>query len=134
MIADRILGAALIALGALSAVSAMQLEVPFAADPLGPCSVFATGRSIVDPRDWPRPSEHFENAFQLADADGVLRTVPLAEWDQRNRLHDVCYVNGACDPHAVPSLARAGWAGVFMSGGEVVATAFAPVSQPSTQS
>jgi len=36
MIAERILGAALIALGALSAVSAMQLEVPFAADPLGP--------------------------------------------------------------------------------------------------
>jgi putative tricarboxylic transport membrane protein len=36
MIADRILGVALIALGLASAWSAMQLEVPFAADPLGP--------------------------------------------------------------------------------------------------
>ena len=34
--ADRILGAALIALGAVSAYAALQLEVPFAADPLGP--------------------------------------------------------------------------------------------------
>jgi len=36
MIADRILGLALIALGLGAAWSAMQLQVPFAADPLGP--------------------------------------------------------------------------------------------------
>ncbi len=42
MIADRILGAALIALGLGAAWSAMQLEVPFAADPLGPSPFPAT--------------------------------------------------------------------------------------------
>lgn len=42
MTADRILGAVLIALGLLAARSAMQLEVPFAADPLGPSPFPAT--------------------------------------------------------------------------------------------
>jgi len=44
--ADRILGAALIALGAVSAYAAMQLEVPFAADPLGP-SPFPTAIAML---------------------------------------------------------------------------------------
>ena len=46
MIADRILGLALMGLGAAGAWSAMQLEVPFAADPLGP-SPFPTTVALV---------------------------------------------------------------------------------------
>jgi len=46
MIADRILGLALIALGLGAAWSAMQLQVPFAADPLGP-SPFPTTVALV---------------------------------------------------------------------------------------
>ncbi len=42
MIADRILGVVLMALGLVAAWSAMQLEVPFAADPLGPSPFPAT--------------------------------------------------------------------------------------------
>lgn len=42
MIADRILGLVLLALGLGAAWSAMQLEVPFAADPLGPSPFPAT--------------------------------------------------------------------------------------------
>ena len=78
-----------------------------AADPNDPCSVFATGRSIVDPRGWPRPTEHFDNVFQLADAEGARRAVPLAEREQRDSLHEVCYVDGACYPTsslALPAL------------------------------
>ena len=50
--------------------------------------------------------------FQLADHDGTLRTVTLDAWEQRQHPHEVCYVDGACYPHVIPSLARAGWAGV----------------------
>ncbi len=42
MIADRVLGVVLIVLGVAAAWSAMLLEVPFAADPLGPSAFPAT--------------------------------------------------------------------------------------------
>ncbi len=47
MIADRLLGLALIVLGLAAAWSAMQLEVPFAADPLGPSPFPATVAGVL---------------------------------------------------------------------------------------
>ena len=59
------------------------LRDALASDPLDPGNVFARARGTADPEDWPPPSEHYQNALQLADPDGTLRTVPLAEWEQR---------------------------------------------------
>ena len=44
------------------------------------------------------------------------------------------YVDGACYPHVIPSLARAGWAGVFFARGKITAAASAPVWHPAIQS
>ena len=72
--------------------------------------------------------------FQLADATGALRTVSLAEWEQRQCPNEVGYVDGACYPHVIPSLARAGWAGVFTVEGKITAIASTPVWHPAIQS
>ena len=97
------------------------------ADSSDPNCVFTTGRCVADPTHWPAPAAHFENVSQLADPDGTLRTVTLPEWEQRQHPDEVCYVDGACFPHVIPSLGRAGWASVFVARGRVTATAFAPV-------
>ena len=104
-----------------------------ASDHSDAASVFTAARGIVNPSDWPLPLEHFDNIFQLADRDGTLRNVTLAEWEQREPLDEVCYVDGACYPHVIPTLARAGWAGAFYAGNRLVATASAPVWHPSPQ-
>ena len=106
------------------------LAAALVADPSHPNCVFTTGRCIADPTSWPAPSTHFESIFQLADQDGTLRTVTRSEWEQRQHLDEVCYVDGACYPHVIPSLSRAGWAGIFLAQGKVTATAYAPVWHP----
>ena len=110
------------------------LTAALTADRDDPNCVFTTGRCTADPSLWPAPSSHFENVFQLADHDGTLRAVTLAEWEQRQRPHEVCYVDGACYPHVIPSLARAGWASVFFAQGKITASASAPVWHPAIQS
>ena len=63
-----------------------------------------------------------------------MHAVPRAQWEQRESRDEVCYIDGARYPHIVPNLARVGWAGVFVRGDQIVATAFAPVWQSSMQS
>ena len=103
------------------------LVAALAADRDDPNCAFTTGRCTADPSQWPAPSSHFEYVFRLADHDGTLRTVTLAEWEQRQHPHEVRYVDGACYPHVIPSPARAGWVGVFLAHGKSASIASAPV-------
>ena len=103
------------------------LRDALASDPSEASSVYTSGRWVADPRDWPRPTEHLEYIFQLAAPHGTLRAVSLARWEQHESVYEACYIDGACYPHAVPSLACAGGVGVFMSGDKVVPTASALV-------
>ena len=110
------------------------IAAALAADPADPDCVFTIGRCLAASSLWPRPTDLYEYVFQLANDDGSLRAVTLAEWEQRRCPNEVCSTDGACYPHVAPSLSRAGWAGVVYADGRITALASAPVWHPAIQS